>query len=186
MFAAIDSRRENEVRLRGLIAAVMAAAALTGAPALAHHDNEAQHHEAAAPGERAGDLVIEAAWARAPAGPNGAAYISVRNEGAEVDRLVGVSSDAAERVELHTTAMEDGVMRMRPVDAVEVHPGEPAVMQPGGNHIMMMGLTGELHPGDHFVVTLRFERAGKVPVLVEVMAPGASGPKMDGGHGHTH
>lgn len=171
--------------LRGLIAAMVAVVALLGA-AQAHHGESEQHKEAASAGERVGSMVIEAAWARAPAGPTAAAYITVSSDDTEPDRLVGVASDVARTVELHTHVMEDGVMRMRPMEAMEIHPGEPAVMEPGGNHIMMMGLQRDLHQGDAFVIVLRFERAGEIPVLVDVLGPGASGPETDGGHGTTH
>lgn len=170
--------------LRGLIAAVVVAA-LFGA-AQAHHGEVNQHKEAAEAGDRVGELVIESAWARAPLGPTAAAYVTLRNEGTEPDRLVGVASDVARTVELHTHVMDDGVMRMRPIAAIEANPGEPAVMKPGSSHIMMMGLQRDLNPGDAFVVILRFERTGEVPVLVDVLEPGASGPETDGGHERTH
>ncbi len=167
-----------------LLAALAAALIATGAAASgAHHGKEAEH-AAEQVAQRAGDLVIETAWARRPLGANGAAYVTVRTEGAEPDRLVGVATDVAGRAELHTHVMEDGVMRMRPLDALEINPGEPAVMRPGGTHVMLMGMKRELSEGERFAVTLRFERAGEVEVMVRVMAPGASGPGSDTDGGH--
>jgi copper(I)-binding protein len=64
--------------------------------------------------------------------------------------------------------MEDGVMKMRPVEAIEVAPGEPTVLGPGGLHIMMMGLKAPLVEGERFPVTLVFERAGEATVHVVV------------------
>jgi len=167
------------------IAALAAALIATGAAAGAHYGDKAEHATEQI-AQRAGELVIETAWARKPLGANGAAYVAVRNEGGEPDRLIGVATDVAERAELHTHAMEDGVMRMRPLDALEVHPGEPAVMQPGGTHIMLMGMTRELSEGDRFALTLRFERAGEVEVVARVMAPGASGPGEHRGDHEGH
>ena len=95
--------------------------------------------------------------------------------------MVAVSSPVAKRVEIHTHTMDKGVMRMRRIEAVEVHPGAPAVLRPGGNHIMLIGLTRKLIKGDSFPLTLRFAKSGSVTVTVAIMAIAAKG--MDGKHG---
>ena len=117
-------------------------------------------------------------WARASAGAHrtGAAYLTLVNHGDKVDRLVGASTPAAERAELHAHLHENGVMRMRQVEAIEVHPGEPAVLAPGGLHVMLMGLAKPLEEGARFPLTLRFEKAGEVTVQVAVLKAGAAGP----------
>jgi copper(I)-binding protein len=126
---------------------------------------------------RVKDLTVSGVWARASAGPAraGAAYLTIANHGKAMDRLVAVSTPAAKRADIHTTLMEKGVMKMRPVKAVEVHPGEPAVLRPGGMHIMLMGLKAPLEEGKHFPLTLTFERAGSVEVMVMVEAAGSMG-----------
>ena len=136
-----------------------------------------------------GDLHIEAPWARASIGPAkaGAAYVTVVNHGGEADRLVAVETDVARRSELHTHLMEEGVMKMRQVEAIEVDPGAPMVMAPGGLHVMLMGLKQPLEQGSRFPLRLVFERAGKVEVMVEVLEPAAMGPSGDMKHdGSTH
>ena len=130
---------------------------------------------------KVGSLVVERAWARASVAKNGAAYVTIRNDGKAMDRLVAASSPIAKKVELHTHTMDNGVMRMREIEAVEVHPGAPAVLQPGGNHIMLIGLNRKLTRGDSFPMTLRFAKAGEVTVTVSVMAIAAKG--MDRKHG---
>lgn len=141
---------------------------------------------------KTGAIVVEKAWARASLTANGAAYVAFRNTGKSTDRLIGVRSPVAQRAELHTHTMDKGIMRMRPLKAIEVHPGAPAVMRPGGDHIMLMGLTRKLKRGETFPITLRFAHAGEVTVMVTVAGPGASGPAAGGhnGHGkdkkHTH
>ena len=149
------------------------------------------HNHSAKP--HLGKLVIERAWARASVGKNGAAYVTIRNEGGGMDRLIGASSPVAKKVELHTHLMDKGIMRMRQIEAVEVHPGTPAVMRPGGNHIMMMGLKRKLKKGEVFPITLQFAKAGKITVSVTVKSVGASGmdhgKSMKGGKKkmkHTH
>jgi periplasmic copper chaperone A len=123
-------------------------------------------------------LEVQAPWARATAGraPNGAAYLTIVNPGAVPDRLLAASAPVARMVELHTHLMDGGVMRMRPVSAVEVNPGEPAVLRPGGMHVMLMGLIEPLREGTTFPLTLRFERAGEMTVAVRVLGPAATGP----------
>ena len=140
----------------------------------------------------AGKLVVERAWARASVARNGAAYVTIRNDGKAMDKLVAVSTPVAAKAELHTHLMDKGIMRMRPIEAVEVHPGAPAVMQPGGNHIMLMGLKHKLRKGETFPLTLRFARSGQVTVTVQVMSVGARGMEHGGDHKgdmkkkHTH
>ena len=127
---------------------------------------------------RLGDLHIESPWARASIGPAkaGAAYVTVMNHGSVADRLLAVETDVARRSELHTHLMEDGVMKMRPVEAIEVDPGAPTVMAPGGLHVMLMGLKEPLKQGSSFPLRLIFERAGTAEVTVEVLEPAAMGP----------
>jgi len=131
----------------------------------------------------AGVMRIDHAWARATAGMAkvGAAYVTVINEGAEMDHLVGAATPVAAKAELHTVVMENGVMSMRPVHGVEVHPGEPVVLRPGGIHVMLMGLKHPLKEGETFPLTLTFEHGGPVEVDVIVQKAGSMGPES---HGH--
>jgi hypothetical protein len=131
-----------------------------------------------------GDLVIDNPWARESVTRTGAAYLTVRNGGDAADRLVGVASEVADRAELHSSVVQDGVMRMRPVDAVEVPAGGEAVLEPGGLHVMLIGLKAPLEEGDSFALTLVFEDAGEVEVVttIEDIAHGGAGT----GHDHEH
>ncbi len=127
----------------------------------------------------AGDITIHDPWSRATVGAakNGAVYLKIANGGDTADRLVAASSAVAGMVSLHRSAMEEGVMKMRPVESVAIGPGETAVLKPGGLHIMLMNLKRPLKEGEMFAVELSFERAGTVPVRVMVAKPGA----LDGG-----
>ena len=130
-----------------------------------------------------GDLTVETPWARATSGRAGGAFMMIHDGGSHGDRLIGVEADISDRVQLHTTVMEDGVMRMRHVEGgIEVPAGGMAELKPGGFHVMFMGLKQPLAEGDSFPVTLVFERAGTVTVDVTVGAAGA----MEGGMQHNH
>jgi periplasmic copper chaperone A len=143
--------------------------------------------EAAAADFSIGSIQIGNPWTRAT--PKGAdvagAYMRLSNKGAAADRLIGGSSPAAGRFEVHHMTVEDGVMKMRPVDGgLEVKPGETVELKPGSFHIMLMGLKQPLEKGQKVKGTLVFEKAGTVEIEYAVEALGASAPP--GGHGHGH
>ncbi len=125
---------------------------------------------------RAEGILVADAWARASKVRNSAAYMTVTNEGRETARLVAASSPAAAKVEIHTTVIEDGVMKMRPLEAIEIPPGETVRLEPGGRHIMLLGLGQPLEPGDRIDLTLVFADRGRIDVVAEVRS--ASGMKM--------
>lgn len=133
----------------------------------------------------AGDIMIHESWARASIGnaPNSAAYMTVMTHGESGDKLVGAATPAAETAELHNHIMEEGIAKMRPVDVIEVMPDEPVTLGPGGLHIMLMGLKGELEAGDTFPLTLTFENAGEVKVDVPIKSLKDA---MKQGSGHEH
>jgi hypothetical protein len=129
-----------------------------------------------------GDLVVENPWARESVTRTGAAYLTVRNGGDADDRLIGVASEAADKALLHSSVMQDGVMRMRPVEAVEVPAHGAAVLEPGGVHVMLIGLKAPLEEGGSFALTLAFEHAGEVEVMATIEDIAHAG----GGHDHDH
>ena len=128
---------------------------------------------------KAGDLVITQAWSRAtPVGAKVAgAYLSVENKGTSADRLIGGSGDVAGRVEIHEMAMDNGVMKMRPLDkGLAIEPGKTVKLAPGGYHLMLMDLKTQFKQGDKVPVTLEFEKAGKVTLSFDVQGVGAQAP----------
>lgn len=130
---------------------------------------------------------VEEVWARAGiAGGNSAAYMRIVNHGGTDDRLVSAATDVADTVELHRTVMEGDRMTMQPVPAVEVPARGEAVLEPGGLHVMLIGLTRKLGEGDSFPLRLTFEREGTVELTVEVRKAGAMSHGHDGRMGHGH
>ena len=151
-------------------AAMLLTLSLAGAPVLAADT-------------RVGAIEIEHPWARASATANGAMYMEIENKGAAADKLVAASTAAAAKAELHTHLLENGIARMRPVDAIEVTPGSPTVLRPGGLHVMLIGLKKPLQIGDTITVTLTFEKAGRVDVTVPVQRSAAGMGQGDMPHG---
>ena len=128
---------------------------------------------------KAGDLVITQAWTRATPGgaKTGGGFLTIENKGSTPDKLIGVSADVAGKVEVHQMAMDNGVMKMRPVEGgLTIDPGKTVKLAPGGLHLMMMDLKSPLKQGDKVPVTLQFETAGKVQVTLDVQGVGAPGP----------
>ena len=107
----------------------------------------------------------------------GGGYLTIENKGAEPDILMGGSSPAAAKVEVHEMAMKDGVMTMRPVKGgLSIPPGQSVTLAPGGYHIMLMELKAPLKQGNKVPVKLQFEKAGKINVTFDIQGVGASGP----------
>jgi hypothetical protein len=133
---------------------------------------------------KVGHLVVSQPWARASIGPSGAgaAYFTIANHGKEVDRLVGVKTTAAKRASAHTHVIEKGMARMRRIAALEISPGEPTVLKPGGLHIMLMGLKAPLKEGMVFPLALTFEKAGTLSIRVRTRKITSMGPGDHGGH----
>ena len=128
---------------------------------------------------KAGDLVISQAWTRAtPKGAKtGGGYLTIENKGTAPDTLLGGSADIAGGVQVHEMSMENGVMKMRPLEkGLAIEPGKTVKLAPGGYHLMLMDLKSPLKKGDKLPLTLEFEKAGKVEVSFDVQGVGAQGP----------
>lgn len=119
-----------------------------------------------------GTISVTDAYARAagPTARTGAAFMVIANSGTEEDRLIGVRSEAAERVELHTHIINaEGVARMVEVeDGFPIPAGGSHALERGGDHVMFLGLTTPFEQGALIPVTLVFERAGEVAVDIPV------------------
>jgi copper(I)-binding protein len=116
-----------------------------------------------------------------------AAYMDIVS--AQGDRLTGASMPAAERVEIHESRLQDGVARMRPLQDVDLAPGQRFAFEPGGVHFMIIGLKQPLVADARIPFTLHFERAGEMPIELVVTAAGAAPHSHDSlhspGNGHA-
>ena len=100
-----------------------------------------------------------------------AAYLVIANSGSQPDALLGVTSTAATTIEIHETSMDSGGMAgMHPVERIEVPAGGTARLEPGGFHLMVMGLKNPLAAGGKVDLDLLFEHAGHVVVQADVRA----------------
>ncbi len=117
-----------------------------------------------------------------------AAYLALTNHSHSSDTLVGVSSEQADKVELHTMDMSNGMMKMQQVQQVSLPMHQRVELSPGGLHIMMMGLKKPLTLDDH--VTLRLEFAESDPMTVTLPVRQDAGEQeeraMDHSSSHKH
>ena len=120
----------------------------------------------------AGDIVVHDPYAISarPNAPTGAAFMAIMNNSDQDDRLVGVASSVAKKVELHTHISDAaGVMRMVRIDGgIDLPAGATHMMQRGGDHVMFMGLTMPLVQGEEVQITFTFEKAGEMNVIIPV------------------
>jgi len=135
---------------------------------------------------KAGSLEVSGGATKAmlPGQPVGGGYVTIKNTGDADDRLIGIESSAAGRAEIHEMAMVNDVMKMRKLEEGIVIPaGKTVELTPGGLHMMFFNVKKPFAEGDKVPVTLVFEKAGKVDV---VLATGsAKGGDDKGGHQHN-
>jgi copper(I)-binding protein len=126
-----------------------------------------------------GDLVITQPWSRAA--PRGAelasSYLTIENKGTTADRLVGGSTEVAEKLEIQQISKAGGATSAQPVDGgLGIPPGEKVVLAPGGYRLALLKPKSPLKKGTKVSTTLEFEKAGKVTVSFDVLSTAAKGP----------
>lgn len=134
----------------------------------------------------AAGLTADNAWARASmgAGTTGAVFLELHNTGGEPLRIVSAATPLAEKAELHTHIMNEGVMQMRQVEALDVPAGGTVVLQPGGDHVMLFGMKRLLKEGETFELMLTSDSGEEVTIPVTVLSPTHMGGDMGHGMGH--
>lgn len=143
----------------------------------------------AAPAAHAAEQVaVRQPWSRpAQAGMNGVGFLTIANTGKTPVVLKSATSPAAGKVEIHLSAMANGVMTMRRQDnGVVVPAGGQLSLAPGGYHLMLMGLKQAQGVGQKVPVTLIFDNGRKIQVelAVQLAAPAAGGAAEHAGHHH--
>lgn len=115
-------------------------------------------------------IAVEHAWARAsPKGAvTGGAYVTIVNNGSSDDRLLSVSSPAAERIQFHSETNDNGVAKMVQLLTIDVPAGGSFAFKPGGTHMMMTGLKQPLREGESVQLFLTFEKAGVVEATARI------------------
>jgi copper(I)-binding protein len=115
-------------------------------------------------------IMVDDPYVRAvpPGQPNSATFMGLHNMGKEGSALIAATSPAAEVVELHTHTMEEGMMSMRKVDKIDLPAGEVVKLEPGGLHVMLIGLKQQLVPDENVPMTLTFEDGSSLQLNIPV------------------
>jgi len=163
------------MRISATFTALIAAIAVSGCGKDAARAPEA----AACTGD---GIVATDAWVRAAhAGqPMSAGYVRLCNGGGEADRLIGATYEGAATTELHASSTGgDGMASMAPIEGgLDLPAGQAATLQPGGAHLMLIGLNHELMAGGQATITLQFENHAPMTLIFEVR----SGAEDHSGH----
>jgi len=119
-------------------------------------------------GYQLGNIKIIHPWAMPaaasiPDGASGMGFMVLRNTGRKADKLLSASTMITKKVELHRYFKNDQPI-MRQTEAMDISASAEVRLEPGGSHLMLIGLEKPLTEGDRFPITLQFERAGKITV----------------------
>lgn len=135
----------------------------------------------------AGDIQVEGAWARATAPGQDSAMVDLSITSAKEAKLVGFSSPACKTAQMHSMTHDNGMMKMREVQSIELQAGKHVALGESGYHLMLIGLKAPLKAGDSVPLTLNIKLADKTTVKVEVKAevrPLTDAAMQQGDHMH--
>lgn len=162
----IKSSAAMKIMAWGAAIVGLAIGLVTGTPLQAHEYKQ-------------GNIFIDHPWSRptAATAQNAAVYMTVRNSGSQPDTLLAVKTPIGSATELHRTSNEDGVMKMRQMTAgIDIPAGGEVKLEPGGLHIMVLGLTAPLKESDRYPVTFVFKSAGEIAGEIQVEKQPAGKP----------
>lgn len=115
-------------------------------------------------------LQVTEPWVRATVAGQAATGAFMTLTAGRDGRLVAADSPVAATVEVHEMAMDGDIMRMREIEALPLPAGEAVPLQPGGYHIMLIGLVAPLSDGQSVPLSLTFESADGVREQIAVDA----------------
>ena len=121
-----------------------------------------------------GGISVKDPWVRQnPPGTSvTAAYMVIENSSAAADELLSVSCSCSAEAALHVIEMKEDSMAMKEVPSIAVPPGASVGLSPGGSHVMLMGLSGDLK--DNVVLELEFRSGARISVKAPVLSPSAA------------
>ena len=100
-----------------------------------------------------------------------AAYMVIENP-AGADELLEVSCGCSAEASLHVTEMRGDSMVMKEVASIPIPPGKSVSLAPGGHHVMLMGLSGDM--GESVVLELEFRSGARISVAAPVLDPASA------------
>lgn len=138
----------------------------------------------------ASDITVEDAWVRLPppVADTAAAYMTIKNNGDKDVEITDIETAVAKHPEFHAMTMDSEMMQMKKMEQVIVPAHGGIAFTPGGNHVMLIGLTGALKTGEHIMMTLKTSDGDTIMVHAEVRdMRGHNDHQMNGNmHGDMH
>jgi len=133
-------------------------------------------------------VVVDAPWVRATVPQQSGTGAFMRLTSETDSSLVRADSPVAKHVEVHEMVMENNVMKMREVPAIPLPAGQAVELKPGGYHIMLLDLHGQVKEGENVPLTLTFEDAGGKRSTMDIQAPvrPLASDASGNAHGHGH
>ncbi len=134
-----------------------------------------------------GDVTVTHPWSR-PTPPGvamGVGYMAITNEGDTAIILTGATTPKAERVTIHQSMMNDGMMSMRPLtEGLTIPAGETVKLEPHSYHLMLEGLKGAVARGERFPMTLNFDTMAPMQIELHTMPmePSSDSPENHSMH----
>jgi len=113
---------------------------------------------------------------------NSAAFFTITNDTNKNIKLIAVKSDIAEKVQIHNNINEDGMMKMRQVESIIIEANGSTSLQPGGYHVMFLGLKNDLTEGDNVELALYFDNGDQIKINAPVQKISASHEKSNKKH----
>lgn len=110
------------------------------------------------------DLTVTGAYVQPliPGQPNTAAYMTINNQTKQTYVLTGADSPMAHKTELHSVLMQEGMMKMRKVEAITLLPGQQVILQPGDLHVMLIGVNTDLNKDTLVPICLEFKDSANI------------------------
>lgn len=103
-----------------------------------------------------------------PHAKNSAAFMVISNNSNSDIKLISATSDISSRVELHNHINEDGLMKMRQVKEILIAANDSTALQPGGYHVMFIGLKEALKENNRVAIKLYFDNGDEVIVQAPI------------------
>lgn len=116
------------------------------------------------------EIEVSSAWSKeVPESSSvAAAFLTIDNHSTKNDQLIAARSPIAGKTELHTHLHQDGMMKMRQIESIDVKADGITQLQPSSFHIMFFDLKQVPKLGESFPLTLQFKHAGNITVNVNV------------------
>ncbi|WP_419537023.1 copper chaperone PCu(A)C [Endozoicomonas sp.] len=161
--------RAMRTAVNSMMALMVLITAHTAVAAQNGHSHSHSHAHSKEHSKQELQLLNASARATKPGMSSSAAYMTIQNGTDKAVQIRSLTSPVAKKTELHTTEMNNGMMKMRRVDNLTINPGDEVELKPGGYHVMLMGLKKPIATNSKVPVTITFSNGDKKTVVAHAM-----------------